>query len=181
MRLCLWHSMLHKPEGLCSAQSCWTMTAVSGISKELCRLRLPRFVRGLCPHSIARQLQQPSFCVLNHPHLTWWTDRLINVCDIETLNLQKPWVTVAMLLTSLNGRFPLCWSHVERHRELREGNEMRSECHEMVQQTQYGLSAVHYDHFIQTGHGEPEASITGKYSAWNVLTDGASIWKDGNV
>lgn len=120
MHLYLWHSMLHKPEGLCSVQSCWTMTAVSqACLKSRMGLDCP-VLRGLCPHCIAQQFKQPSFCVLNHPHLTWWTDRLISVCVRDpslvvaamwsavklllfTLNLQKPWVTVARLLTSLNG------------------------------------------------------------------------------
>ncbi len=89
-----------------------------------------------------------------------------------TLNLQKLGVTAARLLTSVNGLVNL--SAVPMLRGICECNKMRSECQEMVQKTQYRFSAVHYD-------GERVASITGQYSACNVLTNVASIWQDGSV
>lgn len=96
----------------------------------------------------------------------------MKLLHVFTLNLRKLGVTAARLLTSFNGHVNL--SAVPMLRGICEGNEMRSECQEMVQKTQYCFSAHHYD-------GKQVTSITGQYSAWNVLTNGASIWQDGSV
>jgi len=63
--------------------------------------------------------------------------------------------------------------------DQREGNEMRLECQEMIHNTVSVLSIM--TTLYKTGHVEPEASITNKYSAWNVLTDEVSIWQDCSV
>ncbi len=169
------------------------MTAVSqACLKSRVGLDCPVLWGDYHPHSLAQQSKHLSFCVLKHPHPTCRpSDRLISrleyrdlslevaalfrtvkLLHVFTLNLQKLGVTAARLLTSLNGLVNL--SAVPMLRGICEGNGMRSECQEMVQKTQYCFRAVHYD-------GERVASITGQYSAWNVLTNGASIWQDGSV